>query len=278
MNLVARAERFLALHANIPRYEPVIVYQMAKVGSSAIVDALERRRLPVFHVHRMNPEHLLHLREERRRLGWEIGPVPPHDQLGTLLNRKVVRRGRRARVVTIVREPIARNLSSYFEHLDAIWHTKDAHQSIPVEELCRGFVERFLHTEPLTWFEDEMLPVLGIDVYARPFPEEGHDVLRTERVDVLILKCESSDEAKSAALSRFLGIDGITVRRANETVSKEKGAAFQRFRHAIRLSPSYIEDMLSSRYCRHFYSEEERRRLADLYLKESDCAGTSPHL
>ena len=265
MNLVARAERFLALHANVPGYEPVIVYQMAKVGSSAIVDALERHRLPVFHVHRMNPEHLLHLREERRRLGWEIRPVPPHDQLGTLLNRKVVRRGRRARVVTLVREPIARNLSSYFEHLDPIWHTKDAHQSIPVEELCRGFVERFLHTEPLTWFEDEMLPVLGIDVYAHPFPEEGHDVLRKERVDVLVLKCESSDEAKSAALSRFLGIDGIAVRRANETASKEKGAAFQRFRQTIRLSHSYIEDMLSSRYSRHFYSEAERRRLASHY-------------
>jgi hypothetical protein len=278
MNLVARARRFLALHANVPRYAPVIVYQMAKVGSSAIVDALERHRLPVFHVHRMNPEHLLHLREERRRFGWDVRLVPPHDELGMQLYRNVVRRGRRAKVVTIVREPIARNLSSYFEHLDAIWNTKNAHQSIPVEDLCRGLPERFPHTEPLTWFEDEMLPVLGIDVYSSPFPEEGHDVIRTKHVDVLILKCEISDETKSAALSRFLGIDGIDVRRTNETASKEKGAVFQRFRQTIRLSPSYIEDMLSARYTRHFYSEAERWRLTDLYLKESDHAGTSPHL
>ncbi len=266
MSLVARAGRFIALHANVPGYEPVIVYQMAKVGSSAIVDALARHRLPVFHVHRMNPDHLTDLREERRRLGWEIGPIPPHDQLGTLLHRKVLQRGRRARIVTLVREPIARNLSSYFEHLDAIWHTRDAHQSIPVEDLCRGFLERFIHTEPLTWFEDEMLPMLGIDVYERPFPEEGHEIIRKQRVDVLILKCESSDEAKNAALSRFLGIDGIIVRRSNETLSKTKGASFQQFRQTIRLSHSYIEDMLSARYSRHFYSEAERRRLADFYL------------
>jgi len=266
MRLRTRAARLVALHANVPGYEPVIVYQMAKVGSSAVVDALARHRLPVFHVHRMNPEHLIQLREERRRLGWEIGPIPPHDQLGMLLHRKVIRRGRRARVVTIVREPIARNLSSYFEYLDAIWHTRDAHQSIPVEELCRGFVERFIHTEPLTWFEDEMLPVLGIDVYERPFPEAGHEVIRTERVDVLILKCESSDEVKSAALSRFLGIDGIVVRRSNETLSKTKGAAFQRFRQTIRLSHSYVDDMLSARYSRHFYSEAERRSLTSFYL------------
>jgi hypothetical protein len=267
MSLITRARRFVALHAHVPGIEPVIVYQMAKVGSSAIVDALAHHRLPVFHVHRMNPEHLIRMREERRRLGWEVGPIPPHDQLGTLLHRNVVRRGHRARIVTIVREPIARNLSSYFEHLDAIWHMSDAHQSIPVEDLCRGFVERFLHTEPLTWFEDEMLPVFGIDVYERPFPEEGHEVIRTERVDVLILKCESSDEAKSAALSRFLGMDGIVVRRSNETLSKTKGASFQQFKQTIRLSPSYIDDMLSARYSRHFYSEAERRRLADFYLR-----------
>lgn len=265
MRLNDTARRLIALYANVPGYEPVLVYQMAKVGSSAVVDALAQHPLPVFHVHRVNPENLIRLREERRRLGWEVGPIPPHDELGMRLHRRVFSRGRRARVVTLVRDPIARNLSSYFEHLDAIWHTTDAHQSIPIEDLCRGFVERFFHTEPLTWFENEMLPVLGIDVYVQPFPEEGHAVIRDGRAEVLILKSESSDEAKSAALSRFLGIDGITVRRSNETQSKAKGETFRRFRQTLRLSHAYIDEMLSARYTRHFYSEAERRELRNFY-------------
>jgi hypothetical protein len=244
----------------------VLVYQMAKVGSSAIVNALTRQRLPVFHVHRMNPEHLTSLREERRHLGWRVGPIPPQDELGMRLNRQVLQRGRRARVVTIVREPISRNLSSYFEYLDAVWRTREAHQSIAMEELCRGFVERFTHSEALTWFDDEMLPVLGVDVYAHPFPDE--QVIRTDRVDVLILKSESSDEAKSAALSRFFGIDDIVVRRSNETRSKSKGETFLRFRQTIRLSREYVDEMLSARYTRHFYSPEERERLARSYLND----------
>jgi hypothetical protein len=237
---------------------------MAKVGSSAIVDALERHHLPVFHVHKMSREHVMSLREERRRRGWELGPIPPHDELGMRLHRDVLQRGRRARVVTIVREPIARNLSSYFEHLDAIWCRKDAHESIPVEDLCRGFVERFPHSEPLSWFDDELLPVLGIDVYAHPFPDEP--IIRTERADLLILKSESSDEAKGAALARFFGIDGIVVRRMNETRSKSKGAAFARFRQSIRLRREYVDEMLNARYTRHFYSAAERERLASVYF------------
>lgn len=265
MSLRLQAARFLSLHANVRGWEPVIVYQMAKVGSSAVAFALARRHLPVFHVHRMSPEHVTSLREERRRLGWEVGPIPPHDQLGMRLHREVFQRGRKARVVTMVREPIARNLSSYFEHLDAIWHTRDAHESIAMDDLCRGFVEQFPHSEPLTWFDDEMLPVLGVDVYAHPFGDEDHRVIEGGRVDVMILKSESSDEAKSAALSRFLGT-GIVVTRANETRSKSKGAAFLRFRQALRLSPAYVDEMLSARYTRHFYSAAERERLAKVHL------------
>lgn len=236
---------------------------MAKVGSSAIVEELTRHHLPVFHVHRMNPEHVTALREQRRRLGWEVGPIPPNDELGMRLNRDILQRGRTAKIVTIVREPIARNLSSYFEHLDAIWHTRDAHESIPIGDLCRGFLERFTHSEPLTWFDDELRPVTGVDVYAHPFPDER--VIRTERIAVLILKAEDGNEAKSAALSDFLGVD-IVVRRSNETRSKSKGDAFLRFRQALRLSREYVEEMSGARYTRHFYSASERQQFARLYL------------
>lgn len=263
---VERAARFVSLHTNLRGFEPVIVYQMAKVGSTAVVEALAGHGLPVFHVHRMNPEHLERMRETRRTHGWFIPPVPYFDRLGLRLYEKVIRRGHRARIVTLAREPIARNLSSYFEHLDAIWKTEDAHLSIPVEMLCSGFAERFTHLEPLTWFEDEMLPVLGIDIYDQPFGAEGHRTIRTDQFDVLILKTEISDEIKSAALSRFFGIEDIVVRRSNETSLKLKGAAFLQFAAAIRLSTSYVDEMLNARYTRHFYSQSERDALRQRYL------------
>jgi hypothetical protein len=263
-----RIRQSVFLHGNVFRWTPLIVYQMAKVGSSAIVKALSGSRVPLFHVHRMNAEHLHRMREERRARGWSIPPVPPHDRLGIQLASSLMATGGRARIVTLVRDPIARNFSSYFEHIDAIWHTPHASESIDLDRLCAGFLERFTHAEPLTWFDDELRPVFGVDVYEHAFPPAGHLTIHTDRFDLLVLKAEASDETKGAALSQFLGTGRIVVERANVTPDKTKGDLYRRFLATIRLSAAYVEEMLSARYTRHFYSEAEREAMRRSYLAE----------
>jgi hypothetical protein len=246
---------------------PVIVYQMAKVGSSSIVSALRRSGLPAFHVHRMSHEHLERLRGARRGLGWSVDGVPPHDVVGLALHDHVIARGRPARVVTVVREPIGRNLSSYFEHLDAIWQTPDAHRVIPVERLCEGFLERFTHDEPLTWFDDELRAVVGLDVYDHRPPHEGAVVVPGARADVLVLRSEADDRVKADALEAFLGRPGIALRPTNVTAAKPKGAAYREFQARLRLPPAYVDRMLASRYTQHFYTPDEREALYRRYTR-----------
>lgn len=249
---------------NLFGFVPVIVYQMAKVGSSAVVAALQAARLPVFHVHRMNIENLRKMREVRPALGWVVPAVPAHDQLGLRLREKVIRRRCRAAIVTMIRDPIARNLSSYFEHLDFIWRTENAHEVVSLEHLIDGFHTRYPHDEVLTWFEDEMLPVTGIDVYQHPFPSCGHSVVQHENLDLLILKTELSNDSKTLALSEF-GAHVQLVNVTNTTAAKPKGVVYKQFLRAIRLDRFYVEKMLGSRYVRHFYNEQEREQLAVKY-------------
>jgi hypothetical protein len=243
---------------------PVLVYQMAKVGSSAVLDALDAAGIPAFHVHRMDAGHLRRMRAARRALGWYIIPVPPHDRLGLRLRRDLLDRGRRAAIVTLVRDPIARNLSSYFEHLDAIWHRVNAHL-LPIEELIAGFFERYTHDEPLTWFDDEMLPATGIDVYTHPFPAGGVLTVTAGALDLLILRSELPDAEKADALSTFLGVAGLTLGRANTTGNKAKGEVYRRFVDRIRFPASYVQSMLQSRYARHFYTGPELEEMARRY-------------
>jgi len=256
--------RFLARHG-VPGVTPILVYQMAKVGSSSIAEALEERKLAVFHLHRMNREHLERMRAKRAELGWHLAPLPAHDVLGPILRERLVDRGRSVKVITLVRDPIARNFSSYFEHLDRIWHRQNAHESVPMEELHRGFVERFPHEEALTWFDDELRPVFGVDVYEHPFPASGH--LRIG--DVLVLKSELDDATKCAAVSEFLGLRNLVFRPANVTASKAKGEVYKRFVSTLRLDPAYVERMLESRYTRHFYTEAEREAMRRKYLRSA---------
>src|SRR5689334_3346689 len=89
-----------------PATVPVIVYQMAKVGSSAVVAALQQAGIPALHVHRMDADHLCSMRQARAFLGWQVPPVPAHDLLGLELRRDVIAPGHRADIITLVRDPI----------------------------------------------------------------------------------------------------------------------------------------------------------------------------
>ena len=254
--------RFLAARG-VPGFTPIYVYQMAKVGSSAVYEALLERGLPAFHFHRMSREHLDRMRARRADLGWAPRPLADGDVLGLRLYDRLVSRGRRAKIITLVRDPIARNLSSYFEHLDAIWRTPNAHETIPMDKLHRGFAERFPHDEALTWFDDELRAIFGIDVYQHPFPASGHQRIGD---NLLILKTELDDATKAAAVAGFLGLRELTLKNVNVTEAKAKGDAYKRFRSALRLDPAYVERMLDARYTRHFYTDAEREEMKRKWL------------
>ena len=179
--------RWIALHLRVPGIVPVIVYQMGKVGSVAVFAALERAGVPAFHVHRMNRDHVDRMRLRRRALGWAEIPVAPHDVLGLSLNERVIAKGRRAAIVTIVRDPIARNLSSYFEYLAAICpgagidDMVDGFHTVPVDEpphLSMTRSDRCWHRRFASAF------------HRRRLSDHPHGSIRPPD-----LKCESSDEA-----------------------------------------------------------------------------------
>jgi hypothetical protein len=131
---------FLARHG-LPGVTPIFVYQMAKVGSSSIVQALKRRGLAVFHLH-MNRDHLERMRAGPRH--WLAPPPLPHTTSSTEAPR-ARERGRRVKVITLARSDRAQCLV-YFEHLDAIWNRVVRTLPFP-EELHRAFIERFPPTK-----------------------------------------------------------------------------------------------------------------------------------
>jgi hypothetical protein len=207
------------------------------------------------------------MREQRRALGWSIPAVPAHDLLGLRIRRELLDRGGRAAIITMVRDPIARNLSSYFEHLDFIHGMADAHAHVSIVSLVDRFLSAYTHDEPLTWFDDEMLPATGIDVYRHPFPSSGVQTIRTERLALLILKAELPDPFKREELEKFVGKGGLELGIVNSTANKTKGAAYRQFLEAVQLRGAYIDTMLESRYARHFYTDAEREALRQRYLQ-----------
>jgi hypothetical protein len=234
---------------------PVIVYQMGKVGSSSIGDSLKSCGVaPVFHIHRLNPDNIEKVQQEYL----DHGLVPLDESLGERLYAEVIQKRKSVKLITLVREPIGRNMSAFFQNFKRFTGVEYDDADFTVEELVNLFVEGYRHPVPLTWFDVEMKQTLDIDVYEYPFPKEkGHLTIKKGNFELLILKLEVDDAIKEKAIAEFLDVEDFRLIRANVGQDKNYARTYRDFLRTIRLPKSYVELMCTSQYTRHFYSDAE---------------------
>ena len=267
---------------------PVLVYQMGKVGSSSVRNALFRSRSKatrmVFMSHellpirRRDPDAIEINEELRPALLREIedakrlyGELPTKLRMHWMVREKLytqrihanfIAKGRPVNVITLVREPIAANISMFFQMFAQYAGVAQQDSTHSIAELGRIFLERYVHTRPLTWFDAELRTTLGIDVFARDFPlERGYERYDNGPTRLLVLKSELDDTAKQSAIAEFLDLDGFEMLRSNVTAQKQEADLYERFKREMRFSPAFLGRMYDSKYARHFYSPRELQQL-----------------
>lgn len=234
---------------------PAIVYQMGKVGSKTVERTLEAHGVvPAFHIHRMAPAHIRTVKQQ----DW-YGPVTrPLDALGLALHGAVVRKHRPARFISLVRDPVGRNVSAFFENYRHLVGEKYRDSDMEVGRMIDRFLTSYPHEVPLTWFDHEVRDTLGIDVFAQPSPAEpGWMTAENPPFRLLVLKLEADDVVLAKALGSFVGVDDLELVRANVGAEKEYAKDYAEFKRRIRLPGEYLDRMYGSRYAKHFYTDEE---------------------
>ncbi|MBN8608509.1 MAG: hypothetical protein J0L81_16455 [Caulobacterales bacterium] len=231
--------------------ELVLIYQMGKVASSTIkASILPLPRYEVHQVHRLVPSNIERVYREHRRRGW---PMPTGDPGGIYLQRDLHAR-RPAKVITLVREPIGRNISYYFQNLDKILGRSHAHE-LPLQAVIDGYPPEFPYSDdPLTWFDYEFNAALGANVYESGWaPGMNAHRWRAGVYDILILRCDAADDTKREALREFLDAPALSLRQANVTSAKPSAAMHRAFRQNVRFPAAYVDRMLGSRYANFFF-------------------------
>jgi hypothetical protein len=265
LNAIREAKRRRELQRQIDRATsgqttPVIVFQMGKVASSTIEATLNAvPGVDVFRAHRLEREGQTRPDKAGRRLheSWVI-----YDHL---IQPRIP-----AKVVTLVREPVGRNVSAFFQNIDQLCGVTDAWKKISTGELAQVFLEKFNHQRAITWFDAEFKPVLGIDVYQHPFPRElGFQRLQAHPYDALILHVELPDDVKARELAKLLDLDKLTLVQKNVGEAKDYAGVYQQFVRTLKLPASYLDEMLESKYARHFFTDEHRARVRAKWLSES---------
>jgi hypothetical protein len=191
-----------------------------------------------------------------RRLVWRFRERFYLEQI----YRRVILSGRPARIITIVRDPMAANLSMFFQIVDHYLGEPYVEGRWSVEELSQGFLRLYPHLRPVTWFDVEFGPTTGIDVYRHAFPHaEGSQVIARGALQVLILRCELPDAVKAEAIRRFIGLPAFSLVRSNTAAGKPYARQYEQVQNALEVPPALLDELYESRFARHFYSDAERR-------------------
>lgn len=245
---------------------PVLVYQMGKVGSKSITQSVnDLPGFDAFNVHRLCPENIRRVDAGHAFLGRQL----TDDTLGLFLRRKLFSNPQdRIRIISVVREPVSRNVSAYFENLKSIEKNDHVHVTLGIEELTKNFLMNYPHETPLHWFEKELESTTGIDIYSYPFDTTtGHVRIVSGPFDVLVIRSELDNDQKSELIAGFLGISEFKISNHNISGSKAYGKTYRQFVESALLPQTYISRMLESQYACHFYTESERKQAAERWLR-----------
>ncbi len=242
-----------------PTTDPIIVAQMGKVASTSVSRALEALGAPVFQVHHLDRAFL---DEVAARLKAD-GQDQDHIRQSYRVLSDVVEPKKPARIVSLVRDPIARNISAFFQNKDLLAKSVE-----DVDALIVKFLDTYSHDIPLQYFDLHIRPVFGVDVYETVFDHERKRLIAADgRYSVLVLRAEDPDEAKQAGLREFIARDDISLGRVNVGANKKYSGQYSEFLDRIRLPESYIDRMLSSKMARHFYTGDELEGFAKRWRK-----------
>jgi hypothetical protein len=236
---------------------PIVVFSMAKTGSSALFRAVgDAAPNPRFHIHLMAPD--THARSEASYRQTDKKARPTHLWQAQYLATRPPTPESPWLVVTAVREPVARSASEFFQSAARLGRLSDPATTM---SLFEDFATRQGVPHTLRWFDTEFKPSLGVDVYEYPFdPARGYSVIDTPAVRVLVLRQESFDVA-AAALREFLGLarDPELVEE-NVGSAKEYSELYSNIVRDVHVPTPTLDLAYSSRFCSHFYSSAELER------------------
>lgn len=233
---------------------PVLIHTMGKVGSMALAGAVERAEIPgveVFHTHRLIDHTDAGVIAERSGLAprrtWYVSSA---------LERCIAEDDGPVVVLTVVRDPLERNISGFFQTIERyLPDGRPINPSAPpsAAELVDLFVDRFPHQAITTWLDREIAAHFGVDPYATPFDADaGFDIHRAGNTVVGLARHDRFPDAAEGMLRAALEADGIELIRRNTTADKHIGDLVDEFKRLLVLPEALVDELYRSRYATHF--------------------------
>lgn len=226
----------------------VLIFQPGKVGSNTVSCSLAKQGINTVHLH-VFPECL---REHKRFIQERLNPV---------------------KIITLVREPIGRDISDFIQYFGWDYLMIDR---MHLEKMDSNIEDRLIDSLrnqcnmgdgfEFDWFHTELETLTGIDVFQYPFDRDRGYVLISEgKYEILVLTLEKLKE-NSRIIGDFCGIGNFVMENANEAKGKRYKYLYENLMEKVRIPQDVIDKYFyGNKSMDYFYSDDEKKRFLERY-------------
>ena len=226
----------------------VLIYQLGKVGSSTLESSIKNS----IHTHSLygNPPCYVYMQQQRQ------GLKKLHGWLGDTIKRIALYQRKEVKIITLVRDPVDRNISMFFQDL-AYWIyeyvgtvSQDTRTS-EIDYLETVFEKSFDHYYINKWFDIELKRLTGIDVFQTPFPKDrGWVVIKQGKYSVLLIEASKLTSCEPV-IGDFIGRK-VVLQESNAGHKKWYASLYNQFKSSFDKN-AYREKLKKTKYFKHFY-------------------------
>lgn len=206
----------------------IVVHTHGRVASRSIVDFVERAGVDhIVHAHRLQNPTI------DGTMSIQFSKVGAIEDMGGKKEWKVI---------SAVRDPVARNLSAFFANV----------YNPSMKDWQEEFLVDYPHRQYLEFFDREIRPFWGVDVYEE-IPMYSPDRVYG-RDKLIVMRVEDMWDQVRYSYIKFL--DALLVFTEDTVLMGLQGRLTYPVKE-VKLPESYLNGMYRSKFAKYFYTEEE---------------------
>jgi hypothetical protein len=245
--------------AIVSEKEILIVLSIGKVGSSSLYASLKKIKpfALILHLHTLTEAGIqkqrnYYLNSHRKSVPFHLIQSQAFLECMPLIQHKI-------KLITLIREPISRELSSIFQDTFNFSRSKKLDNHL-FRNIINDKVKLLMQRLPEeTWFEEEIYNNFQINVFDRVFnSEKGFVSYVGDKVELLLFRLDDLERVFEDGISSFLSIDSsMTLVHKNDSEGKFYVSTYKTLSQEVKLSKEEMIEILNSKFIRHFYSDKK---------------------
>lgn len=252
----------------------VIIYTIGKVGSSSVYETLKNSEsipYPVFHLHSLSTQQIEEWKQYYKSS--QRKSIPYHLIVGSVLSDLLKSYKGKIFLVTLIREPIQREVSSIFQ--DSFNFTSSSKlKEKGIQETTMNYLEKLVDQLPEEkWFKKEIKEVFDIDVYADTFdPAIGYKTYDRNNVRLLLIRIENLNTSFNSACKELFENNDLNLKLEEANIGDQKfySEDYKKIRRDIRLDEKQVEQIIQTPFIQKFYPDYISSIKKD-WIKSSDA-------